>query len=226
MPTRYLKPGIRDSDRIESVSDPNAEILFYRLLVTVDDFGRMDARPLVIKSACFPIRTKATAEKCLQWMCELQESRLILLYDVDGKPYLQIEKWDNKPRATESRFPAPPADAYKRIQVSADVNDLHTVLPATETVTETDIRQPQTTAGKGKNGKSFQLPSEIDAALWQEFVEMRNKIRKPLTDRAKWLIVGRLTNLEQEGHNPRKVLQQSIRNSWQDVFPIREDTRR
>ena len=49
MPTRYLKPGIRDSERIEAIASPDAEILFYRLLVSVDDFGRTDARPLMVK---------------------------------------------------------------------------------------------------------------------------------------------------------------------------------
>ena len=52
MPTRYLKPGIRDSELIDGLS-AEAEVLFYRLLVTVDDFGRANARPSMVKAACF-----------------------------------------------------------------------------------------------------------------------------------------------------------------------------
>lgn len=74
-----------------------------------------------------------------------------------------------------------------------------------------------------KQSPSFILPPDLDPELWKDFLEMRQRIRKPATDRAKWLIVGKLANLEKQGHNPRHVLQQSIRNGWQDVFPLRSD---
>lgn len=133
MPTRYLKPGIRDSARIEAVTTPDAEILYYRLLISVDDFGRMDSRPLVVKSACFPIRSRATAYRCEQWLQCLERAALLMLYEVDGKRYLQLTKWDNKPRAQQSKCPDPITDAYKRMQP-------HTNAPVTVTVTETDNR--------------------------------------------------------------------------------------
>lgn len=77
---------------------------------------------------------------------------------------------------------------------------------------------------KKLNGEaSFELPADIDPGLWRDYLEMRVKIRKPATDRAKWLIVGKLSNLEGQGHDKRHVLMQSIRNCWQDVFPIREE---
>lgn len=139
MPTRYLKPGIRHSDRIEAVQDdPNAEILFYRLLIIVDDFGRTDARPLMVKSECFPIRMRVTADNCMQWLKKLDSVGLIGLYEVDGKPYLQIAKWDNKPRAQASKFPEPSADVYKRMQM------LPVTETETETVTVTVNRKPKT----------------------------------------------------------------------------------
>src|SRR3990167_7204808 len=105
MPTRYLRPGIRDSERINSVECHDSEILYYRLLVTVDDFGRFDARPDMLKAACFPIRKRATADKCIQWLQELESNRLLFTYNVDGKPYLQILKWENKARSHLSKFP-------------------------------------------------------------------------------------------------------------------------
>jgi hypothetical protein len=71
--------------------------------------------------------------------------------------------------------------------------------------------------------KPFVLPTDIDTELWREFLEMRTRIKKPATDRARWLIIGKLANLEKQGYPTRKVLQQSIRNAWQDVFPLRED---
>ena len=141
MPTRYLKPGVRDSGRIEAVQSPDAEILYYRLLVSVDDFGRTDARPLMVKSLCFPIRLRATADKCMQWMQALESAKLLILYEVDGKPYLQLTKWDNKPRAEHSKYPDPPTDADNRMQM----------LPVTVTETETETGgNPPAPAGEAK----------------------------------------------------------------------------
>tara|TARA_R110000868_G_scaffold312826_1_gene573852 strand:+ start:956 stop:1603 length:648 start_codon:yes stop_codon:yes gene_type:complete len=131
VPTRYLKPGICDSDRIEGIKNPHAETLYYRLLVNVDDFGRLDARPLVLKAKCYPIKQSATPEKISLWVKELHDANLIVHYLVNGSPYLQITKWDNKPRAESSRYPQIPTDAYNCIQ-------LHTVAPLTVTVTETE----------------------------------------------------------------------------------------
>lgn len=165
MPTRYLKPGIRDSDRIEAVLDPNAEILFYRLLIVVDDFGRTDARPLMVKSECFPIRMRVDADKCMQWLKMLDSARLIGLYEVDGKPYLQIAKWDNKPRAQSSKFPEPSADVYKRMQM------LPVTVTVTKTVTETktgteDLSPQKKSAAK----KGTQLPENwVLPKAWGEW---------------------------------------------------------
>jgi hypothetical protein len=71
MPTRYLKAGIRDSESIDNLS-PQAENLFYRLLVSVDDYGRFDARPAMIKANCFPIKDFVSINKCKDLLEELE----------------------------------------------------------------------------------------------------------------------------------------------------------
>lgn len=111
MPTRYLKPGIRDSEAIDALS-PMAETFFYRLIVTVDDFGRADARPAMLKSACYPIKEAVTAGQCEAMLAELHRAGLVLVYVVGGKPYLQLCKWDNAPRSQISKFPAPPGGLH------------------------------------------------------------------------------------------------------------------
>lgn len=106
MPTRYLKPGICDSDAIDKCS-PLAEILFYRLLVNVDDFGRLDARPAVVRSRCFPLKDDMTNAKTQEMLSELHRNGLILIYEVGGASFVQVNKWDNVPRAQTSKYPAP-----------------------------------------------------------------------------------------------------------------------
>jgi hypothetical protein len=155
MPTRYLKPGIRDSESIDSLS-PLAEVLFYRLLVTVDDFGRFDARATLIKAHCFPVRESVTSKDCAALLDELQAKGLVTVYTVDGKPYLQMQKWDNKPRAGESKYPQPPIiDQHLHTNVCKPNTNLPLTVTVTETetVTKTKTETQTKTAPDGDGGR-------------------------------------------------------------------------
>ena len=137
MPTRYLKPGVRDSEAIDNLS-PLAETLFYRLLVTVDDFGRFDARPAMIKAQCFPIKESVSINKCKDLLDELGQANLIFVYQIENKPFLQMSKWDNIPRAKESKYPT---SVDTCVQMHTDV-PLTVTETKTQTVTETYICPP------------------------------------------------------------------------------------
>jgi hypothetical protein len=165
MPTRYLKSGIRDSESIENLS-PIAENLYYRLLVTVDDFGRYDARPAMIKAACFPIKDSINAIKTEALLKELAQHGLIEIYVDQDKPFLQMTKWDNIPRAKESKYPSNLHDA---MQVYADVCNTHTDVPLTKTETETKT-------------ETKTAPEGVSPEVWDSFVKQRKASRAVITD--------------------------------------------
>ena len=56
---------------------------------------------------------------------------------------------------------------------------------------------------------------------WKAFVEMRRSIKKPMTSYAEKLKVSCLQKLIESGQDPIAVLNQSIGNNWQDLFPIK-----
>jgi hypothetical protein len=62
----------------------------------------------------------------------------------------------------------------------------------------------------------------ISAESWQAFIEMRRRIRAPLTPYAEKLIHRELVRLKSLGHDPQACLDQSIMLAWRDVFPVRE----
>lgn len=68
------------------------------------------------------------------------------------------------------------------------------------------------------------IPEWVDRDAWAGFVEMRQRIRKPMTSRAAQMIVHKLEQMANQGHDPTAVLDQSVRNSWQDVFPLKEQS--
>lgn len=57
---------------------------------------------------------------------------------------------------------------------------------------------------------------------WEEFKRMRKGLRKPMTAYAEGLMLNRLRKLVgDEGQDAKSVLDQSIMNSWQNVYPVR-----
>ena len=197
MPTRYLKSGVRDSESIDKLS-PLAETLFYRLLVTVDDFGRFDARPAMIKANCFPIKESVTLNKCKDLVSELKEVGLIHVYESDGKQYLQMCKWDNKPRAQESKFPTP---EYNDIQLYTSVCKPHTDVPLTVTVTETKTET-----------KTDITPEGVSQSVWQDFKNLRKAKKAPITQR---VIDGMQEQAELAGWTLEQAMSECCVRGWQ-----------
>lgn len=67
----------------------------------------------------------------------------------------------------------------------------------------------------------IKLPEWIDPEIWRAFEEMRKKVRKPLTDYARKLAISKLEQIYREhGHHPSDVLEQSILNGWQGLWPV------
>lgn len=114
MPNRLLREGVCTSDPINAL-DEKEEILFYRLLVVADDFGFMDARPVIIKAQCFPLRETATPPLIERWLCGLAAKELIVRYrGPDGKPYLAINKWEQRQRS-RPKYVGPDADGCQTL---------------------------------------------------------------------------------------------------------------
>lgn len=109
MPNRILKESICTSETIHRLTR-DEEVFFYRLLTACDDYGRMDARPRILRARCFPLELESIKDKDIAQSLErLQEVRLLELYDVEGRPYLHVTTWDKHQqiRAKRPKYPAP-----------------------------------------------------------------------------------------------------------------------
>lgn len=75
-------------------------------------------------------------------------------------------------------------------------------------------------ASKPKQPEKFIRPDDIPKEPWIDFVQMRARIGKPMTERAKELAVIRLRKLrDEDGWPPGDVLNHSTLNSYQGLFP-------
>lgn len=74
-------------------------------------------------------------------------------------------------------------------------------------------------AREAKKQEAFKIPPFINPEIWKDFEVMRKQIRKPMSERAKKLIVSKLQSLGEDKAD--EILEQSIVNCWQDVYPLK-----
>lgn len=76
---------------------------------------------------------------------------------------------------------------------------------------------------KGKKDIYSDLPEPLKDAL-KDFEQMRVRIKHPMTDRAKTILLNKLNQLAGDDTELKiKILEQSMFHSWQGVFPLNEE---
>ena len=96
----------------------------------------------------------------------------------------------------------------------------------------TEVRNPQSKVNQSKVNHTKVnevevIPEMIDTKIFAAFKEMRNKLKSPMTAHAVVLIFARLEKLQNEtGHDPNRILDQSIENGWKGVYPLKENRER
>lgn len=178
MPNRILKESICTSYKIDELSWFE-EVLFYRLIVSCDDFGRFDGRTAVIKSRLFPLKNDLTLGTVKSAIRKLVSAGLVITYESMGKPYLYLPTWNahQTPRAKKSKYPSPDSGAErpdilmkssenicnqmisdesngKQIQADAPVFDIR------ESYSRNDIRDAGTTRAHARSTPTLEQVEE------------------------------------------------------------------
>lgn len=159
-----------------------------------------------------PLRNPAVPKYPLpEWIhCEIKEYR-------SGKKYANYSIiHENLPVGYSETTGSLPVDYQYPTSSPKTETETETKLE-TETGNETETKQETETTV----AVASEIPDWINQESWDGFVEMRKKIKKPLTDRAKKLTIRQLYDMKQSGQDPGEVLDQSTRNSWQGVFEVK-----
>lgn len=110
MPQRFLKPGLTTSKRWNRCS-LLAQSFYVRLITLVDDYGRYEGDPELLRSMAFPYGkpdgSMLTVEEAESLLAELVSRELLVRYEVQGKRCLALTRWRERPRVA-SRYPDPP----------------------------------------------------------------------------------------------------------------------
>jgi len=66
------------------------------------------------------------------------------------------------------------------------------------------------------------VPDWMPIETWNQFLDMRKRIKKPATEYAKNLIIAKLDKFRSKGQDVNAILEKSITSGWQDVFEIKQ----
>ena len=127
MPNRIIKESIHTSEDVNRMTDFQFR-LWVSLITYVDDYGRGDARPAVIKGSCFPLRDRITIKDIDTALKALADIGCVSLYEVDGKPYLYFPTWESHQniRNQKSKYPAPPQNQELK-SIARNCNQLNSI---------------------------------------------------------------------------------------------------
>jgi len=105
MPNRILRDWTF-SPKVNDLTD-KAEILFIRLIMKADDFGRYYADPRIILGNCYPFKSSIKLLEIDKLLSELSQKGLISLYESEQKLFLEIQDFRQRLRSAISKFPNP-----------------------------------------------------------------------------------------------------------------------
>ena len=108
MPNRIIKETIKSSPQIDSLSWFE-EVVFYRLMVSADDYGCMDGRIVLLKNELFPTKDTVTKKAVEDAIERLVSAGLLCRYTANGMPYLFFPTWEKHQRIRNKhrKYPDP-----------------------------------------------------------------------------------------------------------------------
>ena len=153
MPNRIIKDSIRTSKSINAMTDFQFRMWAY-LITYVDDYGRGSADPELLKGFVFPRRKGVTEGTISKTLAELATIGSVILYEVDGEPYLCFPNWSEHQtvRNKVSKFPSP-ADGLITSEINC--NQLKANVP----VIQSRIQNPESESNPEGGGEPLEAAS-------------------------------------------------------------------
>lgn len=220
MPNRILRDGILTSPRVAKLGWAE-EVFYRRLMSVVDDFGRYYADPGMLRAACYPRQlSKVTDPDVGKWTRILVEAGLVRVYRaLDRESYVELLDFRQQARAKASKFPAP-ADEPSGACI-ADAAHIHSNRIADAPVVVYEDEDEDGGVDEARKRARVEVPDWMPPQ-WTDYCAYR-KARKGWTAKAEALCIRELSRLRDAGHDPAAVIEQSIRNGWAGVFPLKAD---
>lgn len=195
----------------------------------------MDGRVEVLRSRLFPLGTPRRNVDFQRATSELADRVLILNYEFDGKPFIQVTKWRKCTKSEHSHYPWKDG-TFEIIYVEVLTRDgtrdfVSTSLPDPIGIPSEPHPDPipiVSQRGKGEEGRvkdeggssEVVIPERLNTpefiALWAEFAKHRLEIKHPLTPTAAQRMLKSL--IPYGPSEASRKIERSIANGWRGVL--------
>lgn len=209
MPDRILRAGILTSDAVCGLPWA-AEVFYRRLHSIVDDFGRYNADPRLLRAALYPLQlAKVNDSDVSSWLALCEKAGLVRVYLTQGKRILEVIKFDQRLRAKRSKWPDPErgnplSSADKCGQVSSN---------AAESDTESDTETPKAPKGAVVEVPPDLKPDEESIRIWLAY---KRELGKGYKSRGLTMLWKRLREIPQPSRKP--AIEHSMANNWAGIY--------
>ncbi|HUT63570.1 MAG TPA: hypothetical protein VMZ04_06405 [Anaerolineae bacterium] len=187
--------------------------LFSWMIPHQDDDGYMRGEIDWIKATIIP-HWELSENDIKEMLIELHNQNLIIWYEIDGEYFINMvnsRTGYRKDRYKPTIYPLAPDWQPIDNQMATKSQPKRRV-----TVVSNQI----------KSNTNTYTPTWLSKEDWDSFVDHRETIKKPLSEKAKELAIEKLTELRDAGNDPSKVIKQSIFSGWQGLFPLRDDIKK
>ena len=204
---RMINKAISLDEKVNNLSDDTARLLFTWLIPHLDCEGRLHGDAVTIKSIVFP-RRNISPKRIEKYLNEFEKNGLIIRFAVNGNTYLFAPQFNKhqvglqKSREAQSQIPPPPLELLWSSSSKS--------LPKTKVKIKTKVY-------------TYIVPDFIDKELWNDFIEMRTKARKPPTDKAKGLLIKDLEKYRADGEDTSEILRRAIKGGWTALYSLKGD---
>lgn len=223
MPERIVRPGILSSDAVCSLSW-QSEVFYRRLMSVVDDYGRYDGRLPILRAALYPLQLEKVSDSDVgKWRLETAKAGLVRIYAVEGKEFIEISKFDQRIQG-KPKWPSP-SDVPQGTVVSPGSTVTHgDSRESTALFGDGDVGVDEKNSGKGKSKfdpSLVPLPDCIPPESWAAWCKHRREIGHRLTESQVDGQIKKLVRFHANGHDPARVIQDSIDGGYQGLFEPR-----
>ena len=208
-----LTADVRYDERLT----PNEKLMYSEITALMQKSGVCWAN-----NAYFAELYKVSKETVSRWINHLFELNYICV---------QITRDVNTKQILERSITIPTIDYQMSIGIDKNVNrgiDKNVNRGIDKNVKENNINNINNTSINNIKEEEtiddliLKEPFELRDNL-KEFLKMRKAIKKPMTTRAFNLLTKRLIGLSNNSQEQNAILEQSILNSWQDIYPLKKE---
>lgn len=215
---RMIKPEFWSSETLMRVSR-DARLTFIGLWNFCDDYGFCLSSTRSIIGDVYPYDETVTEAKLSDWLAQLVEEKLIIPVDYNSKHLFFIKGWGEHQTVQ-----------HKSKRSFVKVDDLEEVIKGSlkshESLIEVYLeshapkRKRKKKEKEESNKEKSDLPIYIDHDLWNNFMELRVRLKAVNSEKA---IDSLLKTLSESPSQANAMIEQSIVNSWKGVFALKNN---